>query len=140
MRRPVPAEPLLRALHGAIALTGWADQGDGTFAGTWRVPDALAGFTLRLLSPLPDHATVNGSPPAQGQPDLCSPCRDGERFELALNGNPASTGGIRVQIVEPGYPSAALESGSPPAAEWLRALKGNNEDYRELAARFSGDG
>ena len=49
----------------------------------------------------------------------------------------SSAGEVRVQIVEPGYPDAALDSGSPAATEWLRALRGDNKDYRELADRFS---
>jgi hypothetical protein len=149
LRRTLAAEHLLNALHAEITLTGGADQGDGTFAGSWRVPDALAGFTLRLVSPLPDDVSVNGTALSGAQPRLCGPCRRGERLEILLRGDPeaeaagaagaaGSAAGFRVQIVEPGYPDAPLDSGSPAATEWLRALRGDNKDYHELADRFSG--
>jgi hypothetical protein len=137
LRRTLAADALLDALHAEITLTGATDRGDGTFAGSWRVPDALAGFTLRLTSPLSLDVSVNGTVISGAEPRLCSPCRRGERLEILLSGDPEPAGGVRVQIVEPGYPDAALDSGSPAATEWLRALRGDNKDYRELAVRFS---
>jgi len=73
---------------------------------------------------------VGGSP--VGDATLCSPCRGGERLDLRVTG----TDRPRVQIVDPGYPSAG--PGAPAARAWLEALRGNNEAYRRLGAQGSG--
>lgn len=168
LRRTVSAEGILRALHRPITLTMWSDAGGGRYSGTWRVPEALSGFTLRLLSPAKAPTfTVNGRTLTAAQAELCSPCRKGERLEIVMtvaadapantpvNTPDGSPGDPQVRVVEPGYPDAtdaadAADSGDagrpaegapvPSAAEWLRALRGDNRRYRELAARYAGGG
>lgn len=171
LRRSVPPEGVLRALHGAITLTGWTEVSEGQYTGTWRVPDALSGFTLRVVSPEDALASdrpggvalrVSGRALTPDRADLCSPCRSGERLEILLTGTApgafsgrtvvsdagdagdagGSGGDLQVRIVEPGYPDAAPQAASgeapPGPAEWLRALRGDNRRYRELAARYAG--
>lgn len=118
--------PLLRALHRPIALTGWTGLADG-LAGQFRVPDAFRGFTLRVLG---GQWSVGGVP-LDGEP-LCAPCRGGDRLDLRVTG----TDTPRVEIVDPGYPSAGPEA--PPARAWLEALRGDNDSYRRMAGRDGG--
>lgn len=120
------AAPVLRALHGVIALA--LDAGtDGAWRGTLRVPDALAGFTLRGTE---GSWTVDGS--AAGDGLLCSPCERGRRLEIEFRG----TGGAgaeppRARIAGPNAPELS-EAGAPSAIELLRALEGDNRRYRAL--------
>jgi hypothetical protein len=118
---------VLEALHAPIRLAGWGLVGETEFAGTFRVPGALRGFTLEVGA---GRWIVGGSPLTDGT--LCSPCREGVEFEISVTGTDAPT----VRIVDPGYPAAS--AGAPSAAEWLEALRGDNERYLELARQFAG--
>jgi hypothetical protein len=141
LRRAVAPEGVLHALHAPVTLAGWSDEGGGRYSGTWRVPEALSGFTLRLVLPA-DGATfsVNGQTLTAAQADLCSPCRKGERLDVIMTGATqapgAGSGSPQVHILEPGYPDA--DGDAAPAAEWLEALRGDNRRYRELAALHAG--
>ena len=127
------AAPVLRALYGVIDLA--LDAGtDGAWRGTLRVPDALAGFTLRGTE---GSWTVDGS--AVGDGILCSPCERGRRLEIEFRG----TGGgdaepPRARIAGPGLPDLS-ETGAPAAIELLRALEGDNRRYHALIGGPSPD-
>ncbi len=141
LRRAVAPERVLLALHAATTLTGWSDEGGGRYSGTWRIPEALSGFTLRLVSPADGPTfSVNGQTLTRAQANLCSPCREGERLDVVMTGATQApgvgSGGPQVRIVEPGYPDAGAEAA--PATEWLEALRGDNRRYRELAALHAG--
>ena len=115
------ADALLRAFHGPIRLTGWGLEGADGFAGSFRVPRGLNGFTVHLGD---GEWTIDGAP-ASG-PSLCSPCREGQTFELRLVG--AETAEVR--IANPGYPDRPNDV---DATSWLRALEGDNREYLRLA-------
>lgn len=113
-------------------------------AGTWRVPEALAGFSLDLLTDgAPGQYRLNGSP-LSGEADrlrLCGPCRKGRKLELRVRATDEWTREPRVRIAEEGFPAAAGRPGAPPAAEWLRALgKDENRRYLELSNRYADSG
>ena len=126
----MPAAPVLRALHGPLdlALTVGAD---GVWRGRLRVPDALAGFTLRGAE---GSWTVDGSAAEDGL--LCSPCERGRRLEIEFRGAGATVAGTdvegpRARIAGPGLPDLP-ETGAAGAIELLRALEGDNGRYRAL--------
>ena len=125
----MPAAPVLRALHGPLdlALTVGAD---GVWRGRLRVPDALAGFTLRGTE---GSWTVDGSAAEDGL--LCSPCERGRRLEIEFRGavgaEAADVEGPRARIAGPGLPDLP-ETGAGGATELLRALEGDNRRYRAL--------
>ena len=127
------AAPVLGALYGVIDLA--LDAGaDGVWRGTLRVPDALAGFTLRGTE---GSWTVDGSAAEDGL--LCSPCERGRRLEIEFRG----TGGAgaeppRARIAGSGFPDLS-ETGAPSAIELLRALEGDNRRYRALIGGPSSD-
>lgn len=129
----MPATPVLRALHGALDLA--LDAGaDGVWRGTLRVPDALAGFTLRGTE---GSWTVDGSVAEGGL--LCSSCERGRRLGIEFRG----TGGAdakppRARIAGPGLPDLS-ETGAPAAIELLRALEGDNRRYHALIGGPSTD-
>ncbi len=126
----MPAAPLLRALHGELELA-LARGGDGVWRGRMRIPDALAGFTLRGV----DGAwTIDGAAVEDGL--LCSPCERGRRLEVEFRAGAGSVGEAepRARIADPGLPDLA-EAGSPSAIELLRALEGDNRRYRALIGR-----
>ena len=128
------AAPVLRALYGVIDLA--LDAGtDGARRGTLRVPDALAGFTLRGTE---GSWTVDGS--AAGDGLLCSPCERGRRLEIEFRGTGAGadTEPPRARIAGPGFPDLS-ETGAPSAIELLRALEGDNRRYRALIGGPSSD-
>lgn len=112
---PLRADEVLEALHAPIALLATE--------GTFRVPDALDGFTLRVLD---GEWSVDGRPVEDGV--LCRPCERGRRLEIRVTG----TTEARVQIADPGYPQAHAAGAGPDAVEWLRALKRGGRIYREL--------
>ena len=122
----MPAAPVLRALHGPLdlALTVGAD---GVWRGRLRVPDALAGFTLRGTD---GSWTVDGSAAEDGL--LCSPCERGRWLEIEFGGAEAADAeGPRARIAGPGLPDLP-ETGAAGAIELLRALEGDNRRYRAL--------
>jgi hypothetical protein len=125
----MPAAPVLRALHGAIDLA--LDAGtDGVWRGTLRVPDALAGFTVRGTG---GSWTVDGSAAEDGL--LCNPCERGRRLEIEFRGTGAADAEPpRARIAGPGFPDLS-EAGAPSAIELLRALEGDNRRYRVLIGR-----
>ena len=127
------AVPVLRALHGTLDLA--LDAGtDGVWRGTLRVPEALAGFTLRGTE---GSWTVDGS--AAGDSLLCSPCERGRRLEIEFRGS--AGGGAeppRARIAGPGFPDLSA-TGAPSAIELLRALEGDNRRYRALIGGPSPD-
>lgn len=122
----MPAAPVLRALHGAVDLA--LDAGaDGVWRGTLRVPDALAGFTLRGTE---GSWTVDGSAAEDGL--LCNPCERGRRLEVEFRRTVgAGAEPPRARIADPGLPDL-FETGTPSAIELLRALEGDNRRYRAL--------
>ena len=127
------AAPVLRALYGVIDLALDAGTG-GAWRGTLRVPDALAGFTLRGTE---GSWAVDGSAAEDGL--LCSPCERGRRLEVEFRG----TGGAdaeppRARIAGPNAPDLS-ETGAPAAIELLRALEGDNRRYRALIGGPSPD-
>ena len=129
----LPAAHVLRALHGALDLALEAGT-DGVWRGRLRVPEALAGFTLRGGQ---GSWTVDGSAPEDGL--LCDPCERGQRLEVEFRG----TGGTdaeppRARITGPGFPDLS-ETGAPAAIELLRALEGDNGRYRALIEGLSPD-
>ncbi|MDH3732293.1 MAG: hypothetical protein OEU54_02120 [Gemmatimonadota bacterium] len=123
----VSPEGLLAAFHGEIRLTGWGLQGVEGFAGSFRVPAILDGFTLGLG---PGSWTVDGSP--DNGTELCSPCEEGRTIEIRVTGTDAPV----VFVSDPGYPGSA--EGVPTARDWLEALRGDNERYRELGRTAGG--
>ncbi len=129
----MPAAPVLRALHGAIDLA--LDAGaDGVWRGTLRVPDALAGFTVRGAG---GSWTVDGSAADDGV--LCNPCERGRRLEIEFRGTAgADAEPPRARIADPGFPDLSA-AGAPSAIELLRALEGDNRRYRALIGRPSSD-
>ncbi|MCG8468838.1 MAG: hypothetical protein MJB57_11630 [Gemmatimonadetes bacterium] len=116
-----PAE-LLEALHGPVRLGGLNEGAGGESFGTFRIPEAWDGFTLRGSE---GDWWVNEVPVEGGV--LCDPCRRGQ--EIAIRVQDAESAFVR--IMNRGYPDAAADG--PPALEWLRALSGDNRKYRELA-------
>lgn len=112
---PLRAHEVLEAFHAPIVLTA--------AEGTFRVPEALDGFTLRVLD---GDWSVDGRPLEGGL--LCSPCQRGRRLDIRVTG----TTEPRVRIADPGYPEARAAGAGPDAGEWLRTLKRNRGDYREL--------
>ena len=126
----MPAAPVLRALHGALDLALEAGL-DGVWRGRLRVPEALAGFTLRGAD---GSWTVDGSAMEDGL--LCDPCERGRWLEIEFRG----TGGEppRAWIAGPGFPDPS-GTGPPSAVELLRALEGDNDRYRALIERPSPD-
>ncbi len=105
-------------------LDGLAERTDGTRAGELRVPEALAGFTLRVGE---GSWWVDGEEATDGT--LCARCERGRRLAIEVRG--ASEAPV-VRIADRGYPDVAGRT-SVAAAEWLRALEGDNRRYRELA-------
>ena len=91
LRGRMPAARVLYALHGPLEVTGLVDGSDGVSTGRLRVPDALAGFTVRAVS---GDWTVDGQPAADGV--ICSPCERGRRLELGFRGS--SDDGPQVRI------------------------------------------
>ena len=120
------AAPVLQALYGVIDLA--LDAGtDGAWLGTLRVPDALAGFTLRGTE---GSWTVDGSAAEDGL--LCSPCERGRRLEVEFRGSlGADAEPPRARISGSDAPDLS-ETGTPSAIELLRALEGDNRRYRAL--------
>lgn len=149
----LPADALLRQLHGPIALEGWRRVVDGEpadgpadpaevragerLAGSWRVPAALAGFTL-VLDPgeAPGRYSAGERDlSAADPPRLCAPCRAGQSLDLEVEATGEWSGPPVARIAEPGYPAATDAGRGPEAEAWLRALGGGggNREYRELA-------
>lgn len=139
---------LLTRLHRPIVLRGWSEvegtpdddaPSTRTLAGTWKIPDALSGFSLQLRADGEAGDFRLGGEPLGGEPlVLCAPCREGDRLELEVRAPREWEGTPTVVIVELGYPDAADNPSAPPAREWLEALRGGgNGRYRELSARFS---
>ncbi len=123
----ISAAKLLDAFHRPIRLDGWGLAGVDGFAGTFRVPDALDGFTLRVGD---GDWRLDGAALSGGL--LCQPCERGTRFDLAVTGTQTP----RVEIVDPGYDAAPEGADVPTAEEWLEALRGDNDEYRELGRRY----
>lgn len=123
----VPAATLLEAFHAPITFEGWATVNSDRRAGTFRIPDRLDGFTLRGLD---GDWTVGGQDVADRI--LCSPCRKGVRLDISV----AGTSTPQVTILEAGFPASKGRADAPSAESWLEALKGDNEDYRDLGRRF----
>ena len=123
----ISAAKLLEAVHRPIRLDGWGLAGADEFAGAFRVPGALDGFTLRVGE---GEWRVDGAPLSGDI--LCQPCDGGSRFDLAVTGTEAPF----VEIVDPGYNAARDGTDVPDANAWLEALRGNNDAYRELGRRF----
>ena len=122
---PMAAAPVLRAVHGPLDL-GLDAGPDGVWRGELRVPDVLAGFTVRGGA---GSWSVDGTPADGGV--LCSPCERGRRFEVEFRGEPGSEHERpRARIVDRGFPD--LAGGAVSAFELLRALEGDNRRYREL--------
>ncbi len=123
----VSAEAVLEAFHAPIALT--ASRTDAGIEGSFRVPESLDGFTIRTLG---GEWSVDGSPVRDGA--LCSPCKKGRRLEIRVTG----TDEARVQVADPGYPTAAAAGGAGPAEAWLRALSDDRRRYREMGVAGHG--
>lgn len=120
----VPADWVLRALHGPLKIGGLEESGDGVGRAEFRIPEALAGFTIRGVEGV---WWVDGEPAVEGV--VCSPCQRGQRIEIGFRGEAGES--PRVQISGRGYPDLAGRSGVS-AREWLQALDGDNRKYREL--------
>lgn len=122
----MPAAPVLRALHGELGLA--LDAGtDGVWRGRLRVPEALAGFTLRGEE---GSWTVDGSTAEDGL--LCDPCERGRRLEIEFRGTAGTDAEPpRARIAGAGFADLP-ETGVPSAVELLRALEGDNRRYRAL--------
>ncbi len=95
LARDLPPELLLTRLHAPILLGGWSevegvlDEEEPTsrvLVGTWRIPDALSGFTLELRTQEPSEYRLDGEPLAGERKVLCSPCREGDRLHPPGNG------------------------------------------------------
>ena len=129
----MPAAPVLRVLHGALDLA--LDAGtDGVWRGRLRVPEALAGFTLRGAE---GSWTVNGSAVEDGL--LCNPCERGRQLEIEFRGVAGTDAEPpRARIAGPGFPDLP-ETSAPQAVELLRALEGDNRRYRALIGGPSPD-
>ena len=129
----MPAAPVLRALHGALDLALEAGT-DGAWRGRLRVPEALAGFTLRGEE---GSWTVDGSTVEDRL--LCNPCERGRWLEVEVRAT-AGTGAEppRARIAGPGFPDLP-ETGESTAIELLRALEGDNDRYRALIGEPSPD-
>lgn len=122
----MPAAPVLRALHGPLDLALAAGT-DGVWRGGLRVPEALAGFTLRGME---GSWTVDGSAVEAGL--LCGPCERGRRLDIEFRGTAGTDAETpRARIAGPGFPDLP-ETGAPAAIELLRALEGDNRRYRAL--------
>ncbi|MXX77901.1 MAG: hypothetical protein F4Z33_02710 [Gemmatimonadales bacterium] len=122
----MPAAPVLRALHGALDLALEAGA-DGVWRGRLRVPDALAGFTVRGEA---GSWTVDGAAAEDGL--LCDPCERGRRLEIEFRGTAGTDAEPpRARIAGPGFPDLP-ETRAPSAVELLRALEGDNRRYRAL--------
>ncbi|MXW65588.1 MAG: hypothetical protein F4Z72_01085 [Gemmatimonadales bacterium] len=129
----MPAAPVLRALHGALDLALEAGT-DGVWRGRLRVPDVLAGFTLRGEE---GSWTVDGSTVEDRL--LCDPCERGRRLEVEFRGTAGTDSQPpRARIEGLGFPDLP-ETGAPSAVELLRALEGDNRRYRALIERPSPD-
>ena len=120
------AARVLRALHGALDLGLEAGPG-GAWRGRLRVPEALAGFTVRGLA---GTWSVDGAPAEGGV--LCAPCGRGDWIEVEYRA-PADAPDERprTRIANPGIPDLA-DGAVPSALELLRALDGDNRRYLEL--------
>ena len=114
---------VLEAFHRPIALTGWGLAGQGRFTGSFRVPEALAGFSLRTGE---GEWSVGGEQVVDGF--LCRPCERGARLELTVTG----TERPMVRVDDPGFPASGSAGDESAARRWLEALRGDNERYREL--------
>ena len=121
----LPAAFVLRALHGPLDLALDAG-GDGVWRGTLRVPEALAGFTLRGEE---GAWTVDGA--AAADRVLCSRCERNRLLEVEFRG--AEGEAATARIVEDGFLVHPAESDVAPT-ELLRALEGDNRRYRALLA------
>ncbi|MCY3700704.1 MAG: hypothetical protein OXH46_13885 [Gemmatimonadetes bacterium] len=129
----MPAAPVLRALHGALDLALHAGT-DGVWRGRLRVPEALAGFTLRGAE---GSWTVDGSAAEDGL--LCDPCERGRWLEVEFRGTAgADSEPPSARIAGPGFPDLP-DTGAPTAIELLRALEGGNDRYRALIGGPSTD-
>jgi hypothetical protein len=151
LARELSPELLLTRLHEPIVLRGWSevkgvldDDEDARRirVGTWRIPDALSGFTLELRTAgAPGQYRLGGQAMDGERVILCAPCREGDRLELEVRAPEEWEGTPTVVVVEPGYPAAAKDPSAPAAREWLDALRGGgNRRYLELNARFSETG
>ncbi len=149
--RELPAELLLERLHEPIVLRGWSeaegvlDEDEPSLRildGTWRIPDALSGFTIELrTSGVPGEYRLGGEAMGGERVILCAPCREGDRLELEVRVSEDWEGTATVRIVEPGYPATSGNPSVPAAREWLDALRGGgNRRYLELSARFAEEG
>ncbi|WP_420633295.1 hypothetical protein [Candidatus Palauibacter sp.] len=116
----MPAAPVLLALHAPLQL-GLAD---GAWRGELRVPDALAGFTVRGLE---GSWTVDGTVVEGGL--LCGPCERGRRLEVEFRGPGGEA--PRARIVDRGFPDLA-DAATVSPLDLLRALEGDNRRYRAL--------
>lgn len=90
LRGGLPFRPgaVEEALARPIELTGWGETAEGRLEGEWRVPDALAGRQLELLTDgSPGHWRLDGraveSKPGESI-TLCAPCAAGSRLRLAV--------------------------------------------------------
>ena len=153
LRRRLPPADLLLALHAPIALRGWKDASTGApaskpsvgdrVAGSWQVPEYLAGFTLDLVTEAaPGRYALEGQPPdaAGGRRRLCSPCRKGRQLQIEAEVTGEWSGDPTVVVANAGFPEARDRPDAPPAVEWLRALgKSDNREYSRLADRYATD-
>lgn len=153
-RATIPADELLRAVHGPIRLAGWRGVGEGGVeetlpagpgearAGSWSVPAELAGLGLLLdATGAPGAWRVDERELAGAEPivPLCAPCRRGDTFGLQAASAGAWSGPPAVRVTSGGYPSAAGTPGAPGASAWLEALgRDENRRYLELAERYGG--
>ncbi len=151
LARDLAPELLLTRLHGPIVLRGWSEvegildddaPSSRILFGTWRIPDALSGFTLELSTKgTPSEYRLGGEPMGDERMVLCASCREGDRLELEVRAPRDWEGTPTVVVVESGYPAGADNPSAPPAREWLDALRGGgNRRYLELNARFSEEG
>ena len=125
----IPADAVLEAFHAPIALVDPDGTATGALEGTFRVPEALDGFTLRTLDGV---WSVDGEPVPGGA--LCDPCTRGTRLRIRVTG----ADDPRVQVADPGYPEAREAGDARAAEEWLRALSEDRRRYRELGRAGGG--
>ncbi|MDX1394579.1 MAG: hypothetical protein R3195_09310 [Gemmatimonadota bacterium] len=122
-RGSVSPAGVLEAFHRPIALSGWGLANQEGFAGSFRVPEALAGFSLRTGG---GEWSVDGTEVADGF--LCRPCARGARLDIRVTGTERPV----VEVDDPGFPDASVARDESAARTWLDALRGDNERYREL--------